>query len=54
MSKLSLPHERRKASLQAKVIQTKVRIAEHKATLERAKSELQAMTPKRKPNPEVI
>lgn len=52
--KMSLPHERRKAVLKSKQLATKVKIAEHKETLQRVNAELAAMRPKRKNNNEVI
>lgn len=48
-SKLSLPHERRKAKLQARKLQLGVRIAEAKEQLTNVKAELSAMKPKAKP-----
>lgn len=49
MAKLSLPHERRKAKLQARAITLKVGIAERKEQLAAVRTELQAMKPKTKP-----
>lgn len=46
---LSLPHERRKAKLQAKKLQLKVGIAERKEALANVQAELAAMKPKPKP-----
>lgn len=43
---LSLPHERRKAKLQSRKLQLKVRIAEAKETLASVDTELKAMKPK--------
>lgn len=45
---LSLPHERRKAKLQAKRLQLKVGIAERKEALANVNAELAAMKPKPK------
>lgn len=47
---LSLPHERRKAKLQAKKLQLRVRIAEARETLGNVNAELAAMKPKPKPS----
>lgn len=43
---MSLPHERRKASLKGRELQLRVKIAENKAQLESVRSELKAMKPK--------
>lgn len=43
--KLSLPHERRKAQLKAKQLNTRVKIAELKETLQNTTNELKAMRP---------
>jgi hypothetical protein len=51
-SKLSLPHERRKAKLKSRQLTLQVRIAESKEHLNNVKAELSAMKPKPKP-PEV-
>jgi len=48
-SRLSLPHERRKAKLKSKELTLKVRIAEAKEQLTNVKSELSAMKPKPMP-----
>jgi len=45
---LSLPHERRKAKLQSKKLQLRVRIAESREHLAQVNSELSAMKPKAK------
>lgn len=47
-SKLSLPHERRKARLQATKITLRVRTAETREQLQRVNEELKAMRPKPK------
>ena len=46
---LSLPHERRKASLQSLKLKLRVRQAEAREQLERVNSELKAMAPKKQP-----
>lgn len=46
---LSLPHERRKAKLQAKKLQLRVGIAERKEALANVNAELAAMKPAKKP-----
>jgi hypothetical protein len=51
-SKLSLPHERRKAKLRSRELTLKVRIAESREQLSNVRAELSAMKPKPKP-PEV-
>lgn len=43
---MSLPHERRKASLKGRELQLRVRQAETKAQLEAVRTELKAMRPK--------
>lgn len=48
---LSLPHERRKASLKSQELRLRVRQAETKEQLKRTRDELQAMSPP-KPKPE--
>jgi hypothetical protein len=48
-SKLSLPHERRKAKLKSRELTLRVRIAEAKESLGNVKAELSAMKPKAKP-----
>lgn len=48
-SKMSLPHERRKAKLQAKKLQLRVGIAERREALANVNAELSAMKPKPKP-----
>jgi hypothetical protein len=48
-SKLSLPHERRKAKLRSRELTLKVRIAEAREQLGNVKAELSAMKPKPKP-----
>lgn len=48
-AKLSLPHERRKASLKSAQLQTRVKIAELRDRLVRINTELGAMKPKSKP-----
>lgn len=45
---LSLPHERRKAKLQARKLQLRVGIAERKEALANVNAELAAMKPKPK------
>ena len=45
-SKFSLPHERRKASLKAAQLSTRVKIAEQRERLVRINTELAAMKPK--------
>jgi len=45
---LSLPHERRKASLKSRELTLRVRAAETKAALTSVKAELAAMRPKQK------
>lgn len=45
---LSLPHERRKAKLQARKLTLGVRLAETKEALTNVKAELSAMKPKPK------
>ena len=47
--KLSLPHERRKASLKSAQLSTRVKIAEQRERLQRINTELAAMKPKQKP-----
>lgn len=47
---LSLPHERRKAKLQSKKLQLRVKIAESREQLASVNSELAAMKPKPKPS----
>lgn len=47
---LSLPHERRKAKLQAAKLQLRVKIAENRERLTQVNSELAAMKPKPKPS----
>lgn len=44
--KLSLPVERRKVALKATVMQSKVKIAEHKERIQNARAELAGMHPK--------
>jgi hypothetical protein len=51
-SRLSLPHERRKAKLRSRELTLKVRIAEAREQLTNVKAELNAMKPKPK-TPEV-
>lgn len=48
-SRLSLPHERRKAKLQSRKLILGVRIAEAREQLTAVKAELSAMKPKPKP-----
>lgn len=48
-SSLSLPHERRKASLQSQKLRLRVRLAETKEGLKRVGDELKAMAPKTQP-----
>lgn len=48
---LSLPHERRKAKLQAQKLQLRVRLAETKHQLVNVNSELQAMKPNKPKSP---
>jgi len=43
---LSLPHERRKATLQSQKLRLRVRLAETKEGLKRIGDELKAMSPK--------
>lgn len=43
---MSLPHERRKASLKSEELRLKVRLAETKQKLTGVRTELQAMRPK--------
>lgn len=45
--KMSLPHERRKATLRARKLQLGVRIAESREALKSINNELQALSPKR-------
>lgn len=47
-SSMSLPHERRKATLKAQVLRDRVRIAEAKERVKRAGEELRAMQGKPK------
>lgn len=47
-TKLSIPVERRKAQLKSKVLTHRVKIAEHRDGLSKAREELKAMTPPRK------
>jgi len=47
---LSLPHERRKASLKSAQLREKVRVAESKLRLKAIGDELKAMAPKRAAN----
>lgn len=50
-TRLSLPHERRRAKLKSQQLNARVKIAEHREQLERITSELKAMNPPRpKPN----
>lgn len=44
---LSLPHERRKATLQSQKLRLRVRAAETKEALKRIGDELRAMAPKK-------
>lgn len=44
---MSLPHERRKATLQSAKLKLRVRLAETKDTLKRVNDELSAMRPKK-------
>lgn len=48
MAKLSLPHERRKATLKSAKLRSQVAIAEQRERLARINQELKAMAPKRK------
>jgi len=52
--RLSIPHERRKAKLKAAALNAKVKIAEHRETLDRVQQELKAMSPPKKQTNEVI
>lgn len=52
-NKLSIPVERRKAALRSAVLDSRVKIAEHKERIMRAKDELRQLTPK-KPKTEEI
>jgi hypothetical protein len=45
-SSLSLPHERRKATLQAQRLRLRVRLAETKEGLKQVTDQLRAMSPK--------
>lgn len=47
-TKLSLPHERRKAALKSAQLSTRVKIAENRERLLRINAELSAMKPKPK------
>ena len=53
MAKLSLPHERRKATLKSAQLRSRVVIAEQRERLTRINTELKAMAPK-KPRKETI
>jgi hypothetical protein len=45
-SSLSLPHERRKATLQSQKLRLRVRLAETREGLKKISDELKAMSPK--------
>lgn len=47
---MSLPHERRKAQLRATVLRERVKIAESRERVTKARAELKAMSPAPKPN----
>jgi len=47
-NKLSLPIERQKVRLKSQVMQHRVKIAEHKEGLSKARDELRAINPTRK------
>lgn len=47
-SKLSLPHERRKAQLKAAKLDSRVKIAEHRERIGRINTELAAFAPRKK------
>lgn len=47
---LSLPHERRKAQLRATVLRERVKIAESRERVTKARAELTAMNPPNKQN----